>query len=185
MILMSKKMKRIVFIPPNGMIFNNDFFIKRLSEYFENYSNAYTILLKIDDKKNIENVMNVDEVIDVSSADELFKKLRSIDYDIIFHRSWMLAYPFAKKILENFDNVIVNIKDWEVCTKKEYEFAYGIDAVEDFSAIEYIFKNSKLIFSHYTKEQAIIWANQYNVDVDKFIFFPEYCYKNNFHRSCI
>lgn len=29
--------------------------------------------------------------------------------------------------------------------------------------------------SHYTIEQAEIWAKEYNVDKDKFIFYPEYC----------
>lgn len=180
------KIKKIVFIPPNGKMFINDFSIQRLSQYCKNTPNIHTTLLKIDTLNPVETIEYIDCVINVESENELYKQLKLLEYDVIFHRSWMLAYPFAATLVKTFDNVIVNIKDWNFSTQKEYKILFGEKAVDDFKAIEYIFKNAKAILSHYTHEQAKIWAKKYNVNENKFIFFPEYCNEKNFnHRKNI
>lgn len=174
-------MKKIIFIPPNGEMFINDFSIERLGKYFKNDKKIHTTLIKIKNKNSIDKFEYVDSIIDVESKKEILKILKSLKYDVIFHRSWMFAYPFAKTLVKKFDNVIVNIKDWEISTKKEYKVMYGEKAVDDFKAIKYIFKNARVILSHYTDKQAEIWAKKYGVNKNKFIFFPEYCNEENFN----
>lgn len=173
-------MKKIVFIPPNGKMFINDFSIQRLGEHFKSVADVHTTLITIDIQKAIKPIENIDSIISVASKDELFEQLKLLEYDVIFHRSWMLAYPFAAELVKNFPSVIVNIKDWNFSTKKEYKIIFGDKAAEDFEAIRYIFQNTKLVLSHFTKEQAKIWAKKYNVNEKKFIFFPEYCNEKNF-----
>jgi len=178
--------KNIVIVPPSGWMLIQDFSIHRLGKYFKNVKNIKTIVVKIDNKKldgEFDNGGYVDEVINVSTEEELFKTIKELNPDLIFHRSWMLAYPFAAKLVKEFDNVVVNIKDWNFATKKEYKFIF--DDISDFKAIKYIFKNSKYVLSHYTKEQAKIWAKEYNVNKNKFIFFPEYCNEENFSTKPI
>lgn len=172
--------KNIALIPPNGKPFINDFSIQRLGDYFKDYPDIHTTLLIID-MPDTQTSSNTNAVIYFASEEELFKHLSSVDYDVIFHRSWMLAYPFAAKLVQHMNNVIVNIKDWNFSTQKEYKIIFGENAVEDFNAIKYIFQHAKAILSHYTDQQAKIWAKKYNVDVKKFIFFPEYCNEKNFN----
>lgn len=175
------KQKTIVFIPPNGEIFVNDFSIQRICHNLKKKKQIKTILLKLDTIRGFEeNFDYVDLVIDVKTQKELIKKLKEIKPDLIFHRSWMHAYSFAAKLVKKFDNVIVNIKDWEFASKKEYAIVFGEEATKDFKAIKYIMKNAKLILSHYTKEQAKIWAKKYKVNKKKFVFFPEFCNEENF-----
>lgn len=174
-------MKKVIFIPPNGEMFINDFSIERLGKYFKNTKNTHTILIKIKNPNSPDSFNYVDSVIDVESKEEIIELLKNLEFDVIFHRSWMHAYAFAQLLVEQFDNVIVNIKDWEVCTKKEYEIMYGKKSVEDFDAIEAIFTKAKVILSHFTQEQASIWAKRFNVNKDKFHFFPEYCNEESFH----
>lgn len=148
---------------------------------FKEKKQIKTILLKLDTIRGFEeNFDYVDLVIDVKTQKELIKKLKEIKPDLIFHRSWMHAYSFAAKLVKKFDNVIVNIKDWEFASKKEYGIIFGEEATKDFKAIKYIMKSAKLILSHYTKEQAKIWAKKYKVNKKKFVFFPEFCNEENF-----
>jgi len=166
-------MKTIIFIPPNGNLKKHDFSLNRIVKEFSKYSRINCILLYISKEKETYNDSNYDNIIKVKSTKELFKNLNTLKYDIIFSRSWMHAYSFSAELVKKFDNVIVNIKDWNFSKKKEYRFLFGND--DDFDAIKYIFKNAKKVLSHYTSDQAKIWAKKYNVSKDKFIFFPEYC----------
>ena len=177
------KINKIVLIPPNGEMFVNDFSLQRIGKALKVKNNIKIILLKIDksDSKNIfEKTDFADITINVKSKDELFNQLKIINPDTIFHRSWMLAYPFAAKLVKEFDNVVVNIKDWNFSSEKDYKIIFGEKSMGDFDAIKYIFKNAKLVLSHFIKEQALIWAKEYKTDKDKFIFFPEYCDKDKF-----
>lgn len=177
---MSKE-NTIIFIPPNGEIFINDFTIQRICKDLKKFKNIKTILLKIDKVRGYEKSFDyVDLVIDVNTQKDIIEKINEIKPKLIFHRSWMHAYPFAARLVKNFDNVIVNIKDWNFSSKKEYEIIFDKNATKDFKAIKYIFKNAKKVLSHYTKEQAKIWSKKYKVSKNKFIFFPEYCNKENF-----
>ncbi len=177
------KVKKIIFIPPNGEMFINDFSIQRIAKYLKNNKNIHTTLLQIKDHKATDSFEYIDSIIDVESQNDLLEQLKSLKYDIIFHRSWMLAYPFAAKLVKKFDNVIVNIKDWGFSSKKEYKIMFGDNATKDFKAIKFIFKNAKYVLSHYTEEQAKIWEKQYNTSREKFIFFPEYSNENNFNNK--
>jgi len=175
-------MKLVIFIPPNGNMVGHDFSIHRLGTYFKNIKNVKTVIVKIDNKKRdteFDNGNYIDEVINVSSQEELFKTVKKLNANLIFHRSWMLTYSFASKLVEKFDNVIVNIKDWNFAPKEEYEFIFE-NHNDDFEGVEYIFKNAKFILSHFTKQQVKRWAKKYNVNKNKFIFFPEYCNEENF-----
>jgi len=174
-------MKLIIFVPPNGNMMRHDFSIHRLGKYFKTKKGIKTIVVKIDNKKldsEFDNGNYVDEVINVVTQTDLFNMIEKLKPNLILHRSWMLAYPFAARLIKKFDNVVVNIKDWNFSSKKEYKFIFDTDT--DFKAIKYIFKNAKYILSHFTKKQSIIWAKKYNVSKNKFIFFPEYCNEDNF-----
>lgn len=174
-------MKKIVFIPPNGYLHAHDFSIKRIAKYLKTDGNFITVLIKIDKFMHDEQEQNVDRTIIVQNKEELFNTIKDEKPDYIFHRSWMHMYPFAADLVKEFQNVIINIKDWNFSTKQAYEIVFSQKEVEDFKAIEYIFKNAKIILSHYTDEEAVIWAKEYNVDKEKFIFFPEYCNHDKFY----
>lgn len=166
-------MKHIIFIPSNGKFKRQDYSLHRIAMWLSTYKTIKTTLLYIKSDNSHPNTKIFDTTIELSSQEEIFKKLEEIPHDIIFNRSWMHAYPFSKKLVKKFDNVVINIKDWNFSSKKEYKFLFNDSS--DFKAINYIFKNAKYIFSHFTYEQAEIWAEKYKVDKSKFIFFPEYC----------
>jgi hypothetical protein len=174
--------KKIVLVPPNGWLLIHDFSLHRIGMYLKKLENVTTIIVKIDNKKRdvaFDDGNYVDEVINVTTEQELLKKIEELKPDLIFHRSWMLAYSFAAKLVERFENVVVNIKDWNFTEKDKYEFIYPNHG-DDFEAIEYIFKNAKNILSHFTNKQSKIWAKKYDVDSKKFLFFPEYCNEDFF-----
>ena len=180
----------VLLIPPNGSFKKQDFSLQRIAKWFNSNSKLKIILLHIEDKSFSTNLEVFNNIICVQDAKELYQKIHEIDYQYIFHRSWMGAYSFASKIVAEFDNVIVNIKDWNFAEQEVYEFLYPES--KDFEAIEYIFKNAKLILSHFTQEQANLWASEYSCDQNKFIFFPEFCNPNSFisreysyHRNTI
>ncbi|MGB5793687.1 hypothetical protein [Poseidonibacter sp.] len=165
-------MKTIIFIPPNGILKKHDFSLQRIANVLETDSTMKSVLIYIDNQQD-NNIGHFDEIYKVNSKQELIEKIKEINYDIIFSRGWMHAYPFCAELVKKFDNVIVNIKDWNFATKEEYKFLFGND--DDFDAIEYIFKNAKHILPHYTTQQAKLWLKEYQLEKDKFVFFPEYC----------
>ncbi len=118
------------------------------------------------------------EIINVHNKDELFNILSEIHYETIFHRCWMGSYCFAADIVKNYEHVFINIKDWNFASQEVYDFLYPHN--NDFKSMEYIFKYSAKVLSHFTEEQYKIWAKEYNIDQDKFIFFPEYCNEDTF-----
>lgn len=172
------KQKHIVFIPPNGEFKKQDFSLLRITTWLKTVKTVKTTLLFIRTDNVNFNTDIFDTIIEVNNKEEILKKLKKISCDIIFNRSWMHSYQFSKQIVEKFDNVVVNIKDWNFCSEKEYKFLFGNS--KDFKAIQYIFKHSKYILSHFTIEQAKLWAAEYNIDEDRFIFFPEYCNEESF-----
>lgn len=176
-------MKTIVFIPPNGILKKQDFSLQRIAKHLSKDKNIKSILLYIGNEQDNQALEYFDEIIKVNSKKKLFKRLKNLEYSTIFSRSWMHAYPFSAQLVKKFDNVIVNIKDWNFATKEEYKFLFGND--DDFDAIKYIFKNAKNVLSHFTKEQAKIWAKDYDVNKDKFLFFPEYCDDCNFEEKLV
>ena len=169
----------LILIPPSGRFKKQDFSLDRIATACRDMKNLKVVLLHVHDEKNNIDQDIYDEIVSVDSENTLFDKLRKIKYDKILHRSWMHNYSFAKELVEKFENVIVNIKDWNFSTKEEYEFLFG--DTSDFEAIEYIFKNCDKVLSHFTQEQALLWSEQYDVNADKFIFFPEYCNKEFFY----
>lgn len=179
--MFNKKIKKVVFVPPNGKMFINDFSIQRIGHYLSKIEDVETVLCIVDESNNNESFDFIHRVIRASNQKQLLKRIKEENADVIFHRSWMLAYPFAAKLVKKFDNVIVNIKDWNFSSKKEYGIIFTEEATKDFKAMKYIMKHAELILSHYTQEQAKLWAKQYKVDQNKFIFFPEFCNENNFN----
>lgn len=173
-------MKTIILVPANGILKKQDFLFDRLSYYFKNELNYTVILIHITEDLIIEN-KNFNKIIPVNNKDELISSLSKIKYDYIINRGWMHAYSFSAKLVKEFRDVIIIIKDWNFSTKEEYKFLFGDDS--DFEAIEYIFKYAKNILSHFTKEQTKIWVKEYKVNENKFLFFPEYCNKINFQNK--
>ena len=173
-------MKKIIFIPPNGKIKKQDYALERIAKSLRNNHTIETVLLYIGDK-NIAYMSDFDRIIRVSSEERLFATLHTLQYDTIFVRGWMHAYSFSAEIVKQFQNVVVNIKDWNFSTREIYKFLFERD--DDFEAIEYIFKNAKYILSHYTTEQANIWAREYQVDKSKFLFFPDMCNEDYFYKK--
>lgn len=168
----------IVFIPPSGKFKKQDFSIQRICKWLNRNKNYKTTLLYI--KTNGLNIdINIfDDIIEVSNTNDILNNLKQLDFDIIFSRSWMHSYSFTKKLVQMFDNVVVNLKDWNFCSQEEYEFLF--DDSSDFEAVEYIFRHSKYVLSHFTYQQTRQWSSEYNIDENKFIFFPEYCNEESF-----
>lgn len=170
--------KYVIFIPPNGEFKKQDFSLQRIAQWLKTRKQIETTLLYIKSKNEDKLIDIFDNIIEVSNKEEILTKLKMLSCDIIFNRGWMHSYTFSKELVKQFDNVVINIKDWNFSSKDEYEFLFN--DTKDFEAIEYIFQNSKYILSHFTQEQADIWSKEYDVDKKKFIFFPEYCNEEKF-----
>lgn len=177
------EIKTVVLIPPSARFKKQDFSIQRVATAFKNISDIKVVLLYIKELELSIDEKIYDEVISVTSEQEIFLKLKAIDSKMIINRAWMHNYSFAKSLVENFNNVVVNIKDWNFCSKDEYRFLFG--STDDFEAIEYIFENAKLVLSHFTQEQAVLWSKEYGVDLNRFVFFPEFCNKDSFENRAI
>jgi len=169
------KNNKIIIVPPNGENIAQDFALQRIVSFLKS-KNLKTYLLQIDNKYN--NKMYTDYVINVNSRNEIIDYLKRNDFDLIIHRSWMHRYAFAAELAEEFDNIIVYIKDWHNYPKEKYKFIYKTE--EDFLGIEKLFKSGKQILTHFTDEQYKVWAERYNISGKYFSFFPEYCTKENF-----
>ncbi|AXH10879.1 hypothetical protein AHALO_2552 [Malaciobacter halophilus] len=175
------KNKHLILIPPNGRFKKQDFSLFRIIKWLKNFENIKISLIYIEDgniNKNLKDFINIYKVKD---EEEIFNIIKLLDYDFIFHRSWMGAYYFAAKLVKTFDNVLINIKDWNFAEKEIYEYLFQNN--KDYESIEYIFKNCDNILSHFTKEQAKLWAKEYNTNKNKFKFFPEYCNKKSFNNK--
>lgn len=172
---------KIVLIPPNGQFKKQDFSLQRINKWLVGINKVEVILLHIKSENFSPNISGFQHVIEVEDENELFRTLRLLKYHVIFHRSWMGSYDFAAKLVEKFENVIVNLKDWNFASQEVYEFLFPKS--KDFEGMEYIFKHCNTILSHFTKEQACTWAKEYNVSEEKFFFFPEFCNKDNFNKK--
>jgi len=170
-------LKKIVFIPPNGSFKKQDFSILRISKYLFSM-NQYELIVIYIDEISSECKKYFHKLIQVNSKQEIINKLNSYNYDYIFHRSWMHSYSFAAELAKRFDKVIVYIKDWEFAKKDVYRYLFGNS--QDFDAIELIFKKAYKVLSHFSQEQIDIWEQTYKIDVNKFIFFPDYCDEDKF-----
>ncbi len=170
-------MKKIVLIPPNGILKKQDFLYQKLSNYLREQAGCSVVLLCLNDSSYL-NKNDYTEVIILKSENELIDKISTIEYDHLICRGWMHAYSFCAEIVNQFENVIVMIKDWNFSEKDEYQFLFGNS--DDFNAINEIFCKAKLVLSHYNENQSKKWSDEYNVDQSRFLFFPEYCNKNKF-----
>ncbi|MCF6330053.1 MAG: hypothetical protein L3I99_00720 [Sulfurimonas sp.] len=170
----------IVFIPPSGQFKKQDFSLQRIAKWLNEYDEIKTTLVHIKPIFELDTTM-FDKVIQKNNQAEIIPTLKTIKYNMIFHRTWMTNYEFAAELVKEFDSVSVNIKDWNFAPKDVYEFLYP--SFKDYEAIGYIFKNCNHILSHFTKKQAKLWAKEYDTKREKFIFFPEYCNKNSFNKK--
>ncbi|RXJ98220.1 hypothetical protein CRU98_10690 [Arcobacter sp. CECT 8986] len=175
------KNKHFILIPPNGRFKKQDFSLLRIMKWLKNFKNIKISLIYIEDVKINKNLQDFINIYKVKDEEEIFKTIKSLDYDFIFHRSWMGAYYFAATLVKTFDNVLINIKDWNFAEKEVYEYLFPDN--KDYESIDYIFKNCNNILSHFTKEQSKLWAKKYNTKKNKFKFFPEYCNKDNFNNK--
>ncbi len=170
---------KIIFIPPSGQFKMQDFSLQRIAKWLSSNNKINSTLLHIKPEYFELDTSVFNNVIEVKNRAEIILMLKTMSFDMIFHRSWMTAYEFAAQLVKEFDNVTVNIKDWNFAPKDVYEFLYP--DFKDHTAIEYIFKNSNHVLSHFTKEQAKLWAKEYGTDKNKFISFPEYCNEKSFN----
>lgn len=170
------KNKHIIFIPPNGSFKVQDFSIYRIVKALKNLTDFKLTLLYI--KSDIVvDLQLFDNVIEVNDTKEIVHKLQDKTYDYIFHRTWMHAYDFASELVQRFDNVLVNIKDWNFAPEEVYEFLFN---KRDYRAIKSIFESGCKILTHFTQEQVQLWCNEYDTCEENFIFFPEFCNEENF-----
>lgn len=172
---------KIALIPPNGQFKKQDFSLIRINEWLSQYNNLEVILVYIESSQFQKDISSFNHIIKTQTEEDLFRIIHSLNVNLIFHRSWMGAYPFGVKLIQKFDNVIVNIKDWNFASKEVYEFLFKGN--NDYSAIENIFKKAKYVLSHFTKDQSSIWAKEYTTSEEKFIYFPEYCNEKNFNNK--
>lgn len=174
------KILRVVLIPPNGQLKKHDFSFQRIEKWLSKFDNIETTLLHIKPLNFTPDISIFKSVIEVKNEEELFDILNRLDFSFIFHRSWMGSYEFAARIIKEFNKVIINIKDWNFAEKEVYESIFPNN--KDHESIDFIFKNCSTILSHFTKEQYLPWAKEYNTNESKFIFFPEFCNENNFNK---
>ncbi len=177
------KTKNILLIPPSGKLKKQDFSLIRIAKWLNEYEYINITLLYIREDNITIPMHDFKNSYELKNEKELFKTIQTLNYDLIFHRTWMGSYYFAAKLIKSFKNVIVNIKDWNFAKKEVYQYLFP--NTKDCEGIDYIFKNSKLVLSHFTKEQAKLWAKEYNTSNNKFKFFPEYCNKQNFNKKPI
>lgn len=163
----------IILIPPSGELKKQDFSLQRIALWLKQFSNISITLLHVKNEKFSLDLSMFPTIIEVESKEEIIEKLKTLEYDLIFHRSWMTAYSFAAQLVKLFDKVVINIKDWNFANKEVYDFLYP--GFNDHESMEYIFRNAYKIVSHFTHEQAELWAKEYGVDKKKFVFFPEFC----------
>jgi len=168
---------KILFIPPNGKIHIKDFSLNRIARFLSSMDNYHTVLIYISNIK-MDDIKYFDEVIEVDNKDELIQKIETMKYDFIFHRSWMHAYSFAADLTQKYDNVIVNIKDWNFAPEDVYTSLFKTN--KDFKAIAIIFEKAFKVLSHFTTEQIELWEKTYKINKKKFMFFPEYCNQERF-----
>lgn len=164
----------IILVPPSGILKKQDFSLHRIARWLKRNDHISIILLHIEiDNLQYDKTL-FERIINVKTKEDIFEQIEYLEYDLIFHRSWMGSYDFAAELVKKYkDKVVVNIKDWNFSSKDVYRLLYLNN--DDFESIEYIFINCKRILSHYTEEQYEIWAMEYSVDKNKFIFFPELC----------
>lgn len=173
--------KTILFIPANGRGKIHDFSLFRIAKKLQemNYSCVILTLDPID--AQFQHLFS--KIYKVTKVTDFFSHLCNIPYSKILYRGWMHAYTFGAFLSQSFRNVILNIKDWNFSSINEYTFLFGEKSSFDFEAIKVGFQNAESIISHYTKEEYLLWAEQYNVSPDKFHFIPEFCNRQNFHSK--
>lgn len=170
--------KTIAIVPPGGKLLYQDFALMRMCDYLKT-TEINTCLLAIKDE-NLNFESFTDFTIEMKDEDELITQLQNGEFDLIFHRTWMHRYSFAAKLLENFENIVFYIKDWfEEMPREVYKYQFKTD--EDYDAIAKLFGSQKMILSHYTDDYtSTVLSKNYDVPSEKFVFFPEYCSKENF-----
>ena len=173
-------MKKIILIPPDGTFQRRDYSLYRIAKWLKN-NGINTTLLYIEKEFLEIDTRLFDSVVKKENLEDIVKHLEMHSYDKILHRSWMHSYDFSALLVEKFENVIINIKDWNFAPKNVYEFLFPNSA--DHVSIEYIFQNAELILSHFTQEQSLLWAKEYKTDSSKFITFPEYCNSASFNEK--
>ncbi|NQY94603.1 MAG: hypothetical protein HRT43_10580, partial [Campylobacteraceae bacterium] len=166
-------MKKIAIIPPNGKLNIHDFVIYRLSQYLSN-KNFSVYLIKIDEESDQETLGFFEEIVNVKDINEIIDFLEKKSFDLIIHRCWMHAYPFAAILAPIFKNIIFYIKDWmQEISQEEYKLVYNTE--DDYPAIRLLFASNKKILSHYSPEYVNkVWVEEYDIEKNNFIFFPEY-----------
>lgn len=168
-----KKTDGIVLVPSGGYLSGIDFSLQRLAYFLKSLDKKVVLVALSQDGLDINDCF--DEVYLESDILNFLRRIDGIDSEAIIYRGWMHHYMMGGFLSHYFPKVIVNIKDWNFGTKEEYAFFFGKDADEDFLGIEIIFKQAHLILSHYTQEESDKWAEEYGVEKNKFIFFPEFC----------
>ena len=176
---MSSKKYKIALIPPDGSLLKQDFTLHKIAIYLKELNNISVDLLYINDESNLDNKEIFESCIQLKDKNSMIEQLNETKYDLIIHRSWMHRYTFASILTQEFTNIVIYIKDWfEEMPQEHYKFLFDTD--EDYLAIKKIFESKCKILSHYGKSYTDKLAEQYGVDKDDFIYFPEYCLRDNF-----
>lgn len=176
-----QKKKHVIFIPCNGKFVAEDFSLQRIGKWLGGVETVKTTLLHMENDNFTLDKNMFDNVIEVYEIADIFKILHNLPHDMIFYKAQMGGYDFAKQLMKNFDNILVNIKNWNFASKDIYNFLFQDN--KEYKSIEYIFEHSKQILSPYTKKQAKLWGKEYDVSEDKFIFFPELCNQDSFSKK--
>ncbi|OGQ92058.1 MAG: hypothetical protein A3J85_07305 [Desulfobacula sp. RIFOXYA12_FULL_46_16] len=170
--------KEILFIPPNGSLKKFDFSIFRIAKYLKDLDIKTSLLSLEPPPENFVHLFG--KIYTPKTITEFLDLLGTIPRSQIFYRGWMHAYVFGAFLVKYFPNTIINIKDWNFCDRLRYHFLFGDLSLHDFEGIDYIFKNARVILSHYTEDETDRWAEEHNCSPGKFVFFPELCDEENF-----
>lgn len=174
--------KTIWYLPLHGHIIPAESSIYRLTSALK--KNGFKInLLKFGKlhQKEYKNLFN--KVIETETVEQFFYELCNINYSSIVYQGGLKGYLFGAFLVKNFNNVIVFMKDWNFGTKKDYIHFFGEKSGYDFEGIEYIFKNSKHVLSHFTEEEIDKWQLEYKCDASKFNFYPAFCHPEFFVKK--
>jgi len=172
--------KHIVIIPANGVFIKQDLTLHKIAMFFKECSHIKVTVLFIKDESQIDILSFFDNYIHVPDLNALVEELKNLKYDLAIHRCWMHRYKFAGILAENFSNMVFYIKDWfDEMSKEEYKFLFKTD--EDYEGIKKLFCSKNKVLSHYGHTYTNKLVKKYNLSKKQFMFFPEYCSKENFH----
>jgi len=169
----------VAMIPPSGKLIISDFTLQRMSLNFIR-SGVKTCLLYTGTRlPEFEDYFSESRYF--KDEDELLHAAYTDSFRGVIHRAWMHGYLFGALVVKHFRNTSVYIKDWNFAESPEdYAFVCSEKDISDYDGMEYIHKNALSVISHYDENEAVLFSEEFQTDIDKYVFLPEPADENVF-----